>query len=354
MQMQTPGQTGRGAIYHGGIGAEPVADAPVESATKAPEIAKRGGGGRRWFLGLALGMAGAMSPDLGMAQTVAAKSPQAASAPAAADPMDALRERIIANLKTGKTSESSSPYTVRVITKPAIVNIKAAARPVAKQLSNTTPPITKGDVMSEARMDELDNNKKLIYGVDGDKERLLSENHTAGMEMPVEKIKQYIDEIVSRASNTKHGVHMQEHENAMWVIDYFNQTKTTDSRVLYYPSKVGDDSPFVQAFKKANKGKPGYEERKVNVPTKDGFKEITVYMNERTDTLGTLPKERAVRAAVDVGTAYVILPKGAQIIERIETISGKEVKKYLIADCGNEIFQALSECPPAGALPSSK
>ena len=334
MPIHTLGQP-EGAIHHTGIGPNTLAAAPVEVAMNgAPAMAKRGGNGRRWFLGLALGMAGAMSPGLGMAQAAPAKPANGASA--SEDPMNRLREVIVTKLLAAKAPEAPSPYVVRVVN-------KAGDRSAVK----VAQPNVKGDNMTEAQMDKLDNNIKLIDDVDGGKETLIAE-HTLGMEMPVERIKQYIDEILERAERTKHGVHMQEHENAMWIIDYFNQTKTTDSRVLYYPSKVGDDSPFVQAFKKANKGKPGYEERKVNVPTKEGFKEITVYMNERTDKLRTLPKERAVRAAVDVGTAYVILPKGAQIIERTETISGKEVKKYLIADCGNEIFQALSECPPAG------
>ena len=349
--MRTPGQTGRGAIEHGSIGAaNSITNESALNVGGAPEMGARSVGRRASLIRMGILSAALMLPGLGIAQTAAVKSQQAASAPAVAaneDPMDTLRSKLASKLGASKAPEAPSPYVVRIVKKDVSGTAVTNSRPATRPVNNTAAPNAKGDNMSEAQMDELDNNKKLIDDVDGGKETLIAE-HTLGMEMPVERIKQYIDEILERAERTKHGVHMQEHENAMWIIDYFNQTKTTDSRVLYYPSKVGDDSPFVQAFKKANKGKPGYEERKVNVPTKEGFKEITVYMNERTDKLRTLPKERAVRAAVDVGTAYVILPKGAQIIERTETISGKEVKKYLIADCGNEIFQALSECPPAG------
>ena len=231
-------------------------------------------------------------------------------------------------------------------------NLGVAQTAAFRPLAGASAPADPMDNMTEVQMDKLDINKKLI-DADRGKEKLIAE-HTPGMEMPIEKIKQYIDEILKRAERTKHGVHMQEHENAMWVIDYFNQTKSTDARVLYYPSKVGDDSHFVQAFKKAKKGHGGYVENKVQVPTKDGPQLIPIYMDTENESIKTLPKERAVRAAVDVGTAYVILPKGTPIIEQTKIVNGKEVKTYLIAACRNEILQALSECPPASKVLSAK
>ena len=198
----------------------------------------------------------------------------------------------------------------------------------------SSPALSMARVFTEAEMDEEDN---MIVTALGRKQE------TAETVMDLEKgakpterqIQAFINQIVDRS--VKSGAHIQQHENAMWLIAYFKFKNETDPRVLYYPAKIGKDSTFVAKmmndkgvvkteFDRSTIGKSG----KSFMYTRAG--EIIKYTN----------KERAIEAVIDVGTAYCIIPKGTPIIET--TLNGQKIA--LLGECRNPIKKILSECPP--------
>ena len=117
----------------------------------------------------------------------------------------------------------------------------------------SAPNTANAKVFTEEEMDDFDKNRTYLIQKDGEKEMSLGEFNKENK--PTEaKIKEYIGIIVERAVRFKSGVHMQRHENIMWLIKYFNDINKanpsikTDPRVFYYPAKVGINSKFVADF----------------------------------------------------------------------------------------------------------
>ncbi len=209
-------------------------------------------------------------------------------------------------------------------------------------LSLVLPGIASAKIFAEEEMDGVDRHKliKEMIQKDGGDEMSLGEFNKENQPRVAELIKEYIDKIVARSDKSKLGVHMQRHENAMWLIKYFNDIKKTDKRVLYYPAKVGINSKFVVDFLKENKAKQIESKvEKIEDPNSDGStRKIDVYLREG-EKLVQISKPRAVLAFVDTGWAYVILPANTHII-----INGNQ---KFIAACRNSITLVLSECADA-------
>lgn len=214
------------------------------------------------------------------------------------------------------------------------------------------PGMANAEIFTEENMIRMDyylRSKGLIQK-DGGDEMFLGAFNPEGK--PTEaKIKEYINSIVSRSERSKLGVHMQRHENVMWLIEYFNEIVVngikgwTDKRVLYYPAKVGVNSKFVADFLREIKAKNlTFKTQKIEDPyagvgAKAGeTRELEVYLKEEERLEKTL-KPRAVLAFVDTGWAYVILPAKTHVIFYGD--------KKFIAACRNPINATLSDCPDA-------
>ncbi len=204
------------------------------------------------------------------------------------------------------------------------------------------PGMASAKVFTEKEMDSFD--KQLrdrgLMQKDGGEETFLGEFNKESK--PAEyKIKQYIDEIVARS---KLGVHMQRHENVMWLIKYFDKMNkadpriTTDPRLFYYPKKVGANSKFVaDLVEEGKKGRFKITKQTIVDPYINGYgRETKIYLKDG-EIVEKSSKNRAYLAFIDTGWAYVILPKDTNII-----ISGN---KSMIAACRNPIHALLSECP---------
>lgn len=212
------------------------------------------------------------------------------------------------------------------------------------------PGMASAKIFTEEEMRDLDKNRERLIQKDGGDEMFLGAFNPEGK--PTEaKIKEYINSIVSRSERSKLGVHMQRHENAMWLIEYFNEIVVngikgrTDKRVLYYPAKVGFNSKFVADFLRDIKAKNlTFKTQKIEDPyagvgSKAGkTRELEVYLKEGERLEQTL-KPRAVLAFVDTGWAYVILPAKTHVIF--------DGDKKFIAACRNPIHATLSDCPDA-------
>ena len=188
---------------------------------------------------------------------------------------------------------------------------------------------------TEAEMDKEDDLiVKALGSIEGTDGALDLEKGKKPTEAQIEK---YIEIVADRVKLSNKGVHIQQHENAMWLISYFNYMKKTDPRVLYYPSKIGKDSSFVKAMM----GKQGvrtetFDRKRIG---KEGV--TTIYLKP-DEKLKFTNKVRALEAVIDTGTAYIIIPEDTPIIET--TIKGQRVA--LLGECRNPIKKVLSECPP--------
>ncbi len=165
-----------------------------------------------------------------------------------------------------------------------------------------------------------------------------------GIKRPtVREINDYIAYIKARAKRENKGVHMQEHENVMWLIAYFKAMKNMDKDILYYPAKTGAQSKYVASFLRDPKNS-GH--RKIIKKAKSYYvkEEVDIHIDDRKEIVEVTNEERAVLAFIDIGWSYCILPKGTPIIS-FEDVNEIGQKKAMIGACRNPIAYTLSECP---------
>ena len=244
----------------------------------------------------------------------------------------------VAQTQADTPSDNRDPldgYSIEVSTPVAKGNTRRSfLRAALGAVAMSSPALSMAKVFTEEQMDKEDD--MIVKALDRKQETaepsIDSENGTKPSEI---QIQTFIKYIADRSEGR--GAHIQQHENAMWLIAYFKFKNETDPRVLYYPAKKGKDSAFVASMMN---GKD---------VTKTKFDRVTINKSGSTDiyikdgeNIKYTNKERAIEAVIDVGTAYCIIPKGTPIIET--TVNGQKIA--LLGECRNPIKKILSECPP--------